>query len=101
MQIDRTNCPGCDSEQPFRPQARSIGGGKVEVFIACGVCPWEKMLRVSTVDIEKTRNRLARHIALSRRQLERFGAVAGQTQRAISTLNHKLAQLEAQLAREG
>jgi hypothetical protein len=99
MKIDKTECPGCNAEQSFRPRWRYLmtEPGMIEVYIACSVCPWSKVLRTSTHEIETLRRRLMRHHKQAARQTQFFGAPAAHTQVAINQLTHQLAQAEARL----
>lgn len=101
MEIDRQECPGCGSEQAFRPQLRyrrdlerpTPNDYYITIYIACNVCPWSKDLEVSTVEIERQRNRLRRHRMLGQRQIQQFGAVQRQTQNAIDAISASITQL--------
>lgn len=93
MEIDREECPGCGSEQAFRPRWRYHSDRRfITVFIGCTVCPWTRDIRESTTEIEKLRNRLRRHEALALTQRHQFGEVSGQTRNAIAKLREEIAK---------
>ena len=95
MEIDRQECPGCGSEQAFRPQWRYHDDRKyITIFIACTVCPWSRDLEVSTVPIQHAKNKLARYVALGAREKQAFGEVQPHTQAKIGTLRNNSAYLE-------
>lgn len=55
--MEPTNCPNCNSTQPFnRQQVRE--GGNVRLFIRCGMCNWERTIFEGTDVEHKTRERI-------------------------------------------
>lgn len=95
MKIDREECPGCGSEQAFRPRWRYHEDRRfITIYIACGVCPYEIDLEVSMVEIEELKNRVRRHQALAARQKQAFGDVQPHTQTAIDSLRAQITQLK-------
>jgi hypothetical protein len=94
MRIDREECPGCGSEQAFRPQWRYHQDRLyITIFIACTVCPWKRDIEVSTVEIEHQRNRLSRYRTLAHREVEQFGAVQPHTQGKIDAIRSNIVTL--------
>src|SRR4051794_11370993 len=98
MQRPKENCPDCNTPQSFPQRTRRRGdGGLIEVYIACTVCTFDEVLRVSTYNIERLRRRLASFEAQGQREINRHGAVQGQTEQTIGALNRTIARLQGEL----
>ena len=88
-------CPLCETEQRFNLRFRGVDDGLIEVYVACRVCPFEQVLRISTAKIEKIRRAIGRLEAQAATQIARYGQVNTTTARAVARMQQLLREEEA------
>jgi hypothetical protein len=97
VRLPETACPRCESSQKFRPQTRSIGDNKVEVYIACSVCNYVSVLRVSTIEIERLRKMEYRWQAYGRAAQARHGVPSSLATAHLRKLRARIRELENEI----
>lgn len=92
MRAPRQQCPKCEHpRQIFRPRSRDIGNGVIEVYISCTMCPYKRVLRRSTKEIESLMVKKTRYQEQARREIARYGESAGTTNRAVEHIDGRIA----------
>lgn len=94
MKSPPTNCPRCEALNPFRPQRRSIGDNFIEIFIRCPTCHWERVLDISTPEIERLRRLRHRWQAYGRGTTIKHGVRSSLAERQIGRIQRRLKELQ-------
>src|SRR4051794_29416662 len=96
-----TKCPGCEYEQVFNLRLRVANGGRwKERFIACQVCPWKRVLGVTTDSIERLRRQVGDYERRSRYEREKYGQAQSSTAQGLQRVKRRLRDAEIALAKE-
>lgn len=97
MRREKRECPGCSSMQSFPVRNRRIDSTRIEVFIACSVCPWNQVIRISTAEIEKLRERERKLGAESRSQMARRGCISASLDLHLNEVIQRRVRLEHEM----
>jgi hypothetical protein len=101
VKTPRTECPRCESMQAFVPQTRPVEGKPwMEVFIACNVCRYERVLGQTTREIETRQHTLRSLMSKSRYETERYGQPSVTTSQSIERTRLRLSQATYRLTEE-
>jgi hypothetical protein len=100
LRAPESPCPRCESPQKFVPRSRPLPDdeARIHVYIKCNLCNWEKILRISTKEIERLRQVKSKLEYAATKQTRRQGQPNAST---LTRINVVRSRLDARIAELG